>query len=141
MAPLSSVSLVRDQNEMEPSSDNNMNTDEFYWSSTSWKEGWANAKPRNASAPNPEPASWIKRYPPDINLAEVGERESTFRGGSGRYIEWPEIQRMWFPFRNPVSGRVPEFYWPECIPCQTRKDWSLEANGYQEPETGPVARH
>ena len=111
--------------------------DEFYWQSSSWKEGWANAKLRNGTASNPEPAGWTRKYPPDITLADVGERESTFRGGSGRYIEWPEIQRMWFQYRNPVSGREPEWYWPGCVPCQVRKDWSLEANGYQEPATGP----
>ena len=109
--------------------------DEFYWQSSSWKEGWANAKPRNGTAPDPEPAGWTKRYPPDITLADVGERESTFRGGSGQFIEWPEIQRMWFQYRNPVSGRTPEWFWPGCVPCQVRRDWSLEANGYQEPAT------
>jgi hypothetical protein len=111
--------------------------DEFYWQSSSWKEGWANAKPRNGSAPNPEPAGWTKKYPPDATLADVGDRESTFRGGGGHFIEWPEIQRMWFQFRNPVSGREPEWYWPGCVPCRARQDWSLEANGYQEPSTGP----
>jgi hypothetical protein len=111
--------------------------DEFYWQSSSWREGWANAQLRNGTAPKPEPAGWTKKYPPDITLADVGERESTFRGGSGRFIEWPEIQRMWFQYRNPVSGREPEWYWPGCVPCQIRRDWSLEANGYQEPDTGP----
>ncbi|KAF2026284.1 hypothetical protein EK21DRAFT_103356 [Setomelanomma holmii] len=57
--------------------------DEFYWQSPSWKEGWANAQLRNGTAPNPEPAGWTKRYPPDVTLASIGERESTFRGGSG----------------------------------------------------------
>ncbi|KAH7389644.1 hypothetical protein DE146DRAFT_664880 [Phaeosphaeria sp. MPI-PUGE-AT-0046c] len=111
--------------------------DEFYWQSSSWTEGWANAKLRNSTAPNPGPAGWTKKYPPDITLADVGERESTFRGGSGRYIEWPEIQRMWFQYRNPVSGRMPEWYWPGCVPCQVREDWSLKSNGYDEPPTGP----
>jgi hypothetical protein len=111
--------------------------DEFYWQSSSWKEGWANAQLRNGTAPKPEPAGWTKKYPPDITLADVGERESTFRGGSGRFIEWPEIQRMWFQYRNPVSGRKPQWYSPGCVPCQVRRDWSLEANGYQEPNTGP----
>jgi hypothetical protein len=111
--------------------------DEFYWQSLSWKEGWANAKLRNGTAPNPEPAGWTKRYPPDITLADVGERESTFRGGSGRF-EWPEIQRMWFQYRNPVSEREPKWYWSGCVPCQARKEWSLEANGYQEPSSGPL---
>jgi hypothetical protein len=111
--------------------------DEFYWQSPSWKEGWANAQLRNGTAPKPEPAGWTKRFPPDVTLADVGERESTFRGGSGRFIEWPEIQRMWFQYRNPVSGREPEWYAPGCVPCQVRKDWSLGANNYQEPDTGP----
>jgi hypothetical protein len=111
--------------------------DEFYWQSSSWKDGWANAQLRNGTAPNPQPAGWTKRYPPDLTLADVGERESTFRGGSGHFVEWPEIQRMWFQYRNPISGRKPEWYWPGCVPRQARKDWSLEANGYQEPSTGP----
>lgn len=111
--------------------------DEFYWQSKSWKEGWSNAKLRNGSEPDPKPAEWTKKYPPDVTLAQVGDRESTFRGGSGPYVEWPEIQRMWFPYRNLVSGREPDLYWPGCVPCQIRKDWSLEANGYQEPATGP----
>jgi hypothetical protein len=112
--------------------------DEFYWQSSSWEGGWSAANPRNKSEPDPPPAEWTKRYPPDITLREIGERESTFRGGSGKYIQWPEIQRMWFQYRNLVSGRMPEFYWPGCVPCQAKPDWRLEANGYQEPPTGPA---
>ncbi|KAF2849043.1 hypothetical protein T440DRAFT_469785 [Plenodomus tracheiphilus IPT5] len=111
--------------------------DEFYWQSASWKEGWSMANPRNSSQPNTDPPAWTKRYPPDITIAGIGERESTFSGGSGRLIQWPEIQRMWFQYRNLVSGRVPEWYWPGCVPCQLRKDWSLESNGWQEPANGP----
>ncbi|CAI6338347.1 unnamed protein product [Periconia digitata] len=115
--------------------------DEHYWTSSTWEGGWADAKPRNSSAPDPQPASWTKKYPPDVTIAEVGLRESTFRGGSGKYIEWPEIQRMWFQYSNLVSGRVPEYYWPGCVPCQTRPDWALTANGYQEPPTGSASRN
>lgn len=107
--------------------------DEFYWQSSSWKEGWSMAKARNSSQANTNPPAWTKKYPPDLSIADVGERESTFSGGSGRLIQWPEIQRMWFQYRNPVSGRTPEWYWPGCVPCQARKDWSLPANGWQEP--------
>ena len=115
--------------------------DEFYWQSPSWEGGWSAANPRNASAPNPEPAAWTKKYPPDLTLAEIGEREATFRGGGGNYIEWPSIQRMWFQYRNPVSGRKPEWYWPGCVPCKARPEWALEINGYQEPADGPVVRN
>lgn len=116
--------------------------DEFYWQSSSWQDGWSKVIRRNTSQPslgqpNNEPPAWSKKVPPDISIAEVGERESTFTGGSGRAIQWPEIQRMWFQYRNPVSGRTPEWYWPGCVPCEVRKDWSLMANGWQEPATGP----
>jgi hypothetical protein len=111
--------------------------DEFYWQSSTWEGGWSAATPRNASAPNPGGATWTSKYPPDISIVGVGERESTFRGGSGKYIEWPDIQRMWFQYKNPVSGRVPEWYWPGCVPCQAMPSWKLEANGYQEPVDGP----
>jgi len=112
--------------------------DEFYWQSTNWTGGWSAANPRNLSEPSPGPSSWITKYPPDITLIDVGDREAGFRGASGQFIQWPEIQRMWFGFRNPVSGRIPEYYWPHCVPCVAEPDWSLSANGYQEPPTGPV---
>ncbi|KAK5653722.1 hypothetical protein OQA88_8753 [Cercophora sp. LCS_1] len=111
--------------------------DEFYWMSNGWQRGWAHADKRPASDPD-QPPPRLSSFPPDLTLVEVGERESTFRGGSGRYLDWPEIQRMWFAYRNPVSGQVPEFYWPGCVPCKTKPDWSLLANGYQEPPTGPT---
>jgi len=111
--------------------------DEFYWQSTNWTGGWSAVNPRNKSEPNPGPSSWIKDYPPDITLFDVGDREAGFRGASGQFIQWPEIQRMWFGFRNPVSGRLPEYYWPQCVPCVAKPDWALSANNYQEPPTGP----
>ncbi|KAH8696837.1 hypothetical protein GQ44DRAFT_779536 [Phaeosphaeriaceae sp. PMI808] len=61
-----------------------------------------------------------------ITLVGVGERQSTFRGGSGRFVEWPEIQRMWPQYCNPVSGRKPRWYWPGCVPFVARTDWSLD---------------
>jgi hypothetical protein len=107
--------------------------DEFYWQSASWKEGWSTAPAAHAGQSNADPPAWTKRYPPDLTLGDVGARESTFRGGSGRLIEWPEKQRMWFQYANLVSGRKPEWHWPGCVPCRVRPDWSLEANGWQEP--------
>ena len=66
--------------------------------------------PRRAPAPNDS-------YPPDIPLTNLGERERGFRGGTGDEIGWPSILPMWFHYKNPVSGRVPENYWPDCVPC------------------------
>ncbi|KAF2441509.1 hypothetical protein P171DRAFT_497753 [Karstenula rhodostoma CBS 690.94] len=115
--------------------------DEFYWQSSSWAAGWANPRPRNASQPDPAPAGWIKKFPPDVTIAEVGEREAGFRGGAGKFVEWPEIQRMWFGYRNLVSGRVPSGdkvgFWEGCVPCRVRPEWALEANGWQQPGAGP----
>ena len=113
--------------------------DEFYWQSTNWTAGWANPNPPKANATE-SPSALLTKYPPDITLVQTGDRESTFRGGRGTSINWPEIQRMWFAYRNPVSGRLPQYYWPGCVPCHSEagKSWSLEANGYQEPPTGPT---
>ncbi|KAF2466858.1 uncharacterized protein BDR25DRAFT_395436 [Lindgomyces ingoldianus] len=111
--------------------------DEFYWQSKDWEKGWAGVDPRNASSPLPAPSALLTKYPPDVTLVQIGDREDGFQGGTGRFISWPEIQRMWFQYRNLVSGRVPEHYWPGCVPCQLKKEWSLSANGYQEPPTGP----
>lgn len=111
--------------------------DEFYWMSPNWAGGWAAANPRSPTAPNPAPSTLITRYPPDVLLTDVGDREAGFQGGNGRYIAWPEIQRMWFAYRNPVTGRVPQYYSPGCVPCQFKPSFSLTANGYQEPPSGP----
>jgi hypothetical protein len=114
--------------------------DEFYWQSSGWVGGWSAAKPRNSSTPiaASAPASWTTRYPPDLSIAAAGIREATFHGSNSRTIDWPDIQHMWFAYRNPVSGRLPEYYWPGCVPCQAAPTWSLTANGYQEPPTGPT---
>jgi len=114
--------------------------DEFYWHMADWKTGWAGAKARAKDASNPAPRDLIRQYPPDLTLTEMGDpRETGFQGGSGRFVDWPEIQRMWFAYRNPVSGREPKSYWPGCVPCQDRPAWQLERNGYQEPPTGPAS--
>jgi hypothetical protein len=44
---------------------------------------------------------------------------------------------MWFHYRNPVSGRVPERYWPDCVPAELRPDTRMTAHGYQMPPPGP----
>jgi hypothetical protein len=119
--------------------------DEFYWQSSSWENGWAKPNPSNNTSPGGE-SSLAKKYPPDISIAAIGEREATFSGGAGpTYLIWPEIQRMWFSYRNLVTGKYPQTsagapqdYWPGCVPCQAMPSWKLEANGYQEPPTGPA---
>jgi hypothetical protein len=81
-------------------------------------------------------------FVPDVSLRDplLGEREVGFVGGPGAPVVWPTIQRMWWEYRNPVTGAVPDSYWaPGCVPCRgARPDWSLADNEYQEPVTGPT---
>ncbi|KAK0654755.1 hypothetical protein B0T16DRAFT_497958 [Cercophora newfieldiana] len=82
--------------------------DEFYWNSGRWSTGWGGVEPRAPNASNPGPRDLTRQFPPDLILTEMGERERGFQGGTGRFTAWPDIQKMWFMYRNPVSGRVPE---------------------------------
>jgi hypothetical protein len=40
---------------------------------------------------------------------------------------------MWFHYRNPVSGRVPEHYWPDCVTCVYAPNTSMKNHGYLLP--------
>jgi len=111
--------------------------DEHYWETPNWKAGWAGAEPRDPNAPPPPESPLLTRYPPDIKLTELGEREEGFRGGTGEWIKWPGILPMWFHYRNPVSGRTPDRFWPDCVPCVARPEASMTSHGYQMPPVGP----
>jgi hypothetical protein len=104
--------------------------DEHYFSSPTYEGGWSSAKdpvtPRRPPTPN-------ATYPPDIPLTKLGERERGFRGGTGEEIAWPGILPMWFHYKNPVSGRVPENYWPDCVPCAQYPETSMKNHGYVLP--------
>jgi hypothetical protein len=111
--------------------------DEPYFTMSNWKEGWNGVKPRPKDAPPPPPSPLVQRYPPDILMTELGRRAEGFRGGTGKTLEWPDILPMWFNYRNLVSGRVPEYYWPDCVPCELRPEVSMTRHGYLMPPTGP----
>jgi hypothetical protein len=121
--------------------------DEFYWNSGSWTGGWSSLGSTPRSARRGQQFGSMDRrqagiggYIADLSLTDpaMGPREIGFNGGPPPTVRWPDIQRMWWAFRNPVSGRVPDSYWPGCVPCQARPAWNLTANGYQEPATGPT---
>jgi hypothetical protein len=106
--------------------------DEHYFSSPTYEGGWSSAKdPDPATARRP--AAQSNDYPPDIPLTKLGERERGFRGGTGDMIVWPAILPMWFHYKNPASGRVPEHYWPDCITCMQYPETSMKNHGYLLP--------
>jgi len=110
--------------------------DEPYFTSPNWKGGWSAARePTGDTKPRPSPL--LKKYPPDIPITALGRREEGFRGGTGKTITWPGILPMWFHYRNPVSGRVPTHYWPDCVPCTKLPQASMTHHGYEMPPTGP----
>jgi hypothetical protein len=110
--------------------------DEHYFATYDWKGGWASVVDRPDSEP-PAPTRLLSVYPPDIKISDLGRREEGFRGGTGTMIEWPGILPMWFHYRNLVSGRVPERYWPDCVPSEAAPDSRMTAHGYQMPPNGP----
>jgi hypothetical protein len=118
--------------------------DETYVSSAGWKEGsWAKSKD---PAPRPLTAQAkgkgkAKGAAPgvDVPLTALGKRQEHFLAGTGETWQWPTILPMWFSYTNPVTGRVPELYHPDCVPCVVRPELSLSRNGYQEPPNAPEA--
>ncbi|MFI7448588.1 nuclear transport factor 2 family protein [Nonomuraea sp. NPDC049714] len=111
--------------------------DEHYFASPDWKGGWASAVARPEGEPPPPPSRLLSTYPPDILLTDLGRRQEGFRGGTGTFVEWPAILPMWFHYRNPVSGRTPEHFWPDCVPCEKLPETRMTAHGYQQPPNGP----
>jgi hypothetical protein len=120
--------------------------DEAYFSAQ-FPTGWARspaprAAPAAAAAPRPvapaaAPAAPAApagvAYPPDITLVALGKRMEGFAGGPGQAIRWPGILPMWFHYKNPVSGRVPERYWPNCGTCEYAPETSMDKHGYLMP--------
>jgi hypothetical protein len=110
--------------------------DEPYFVMPNWQGGWSAAKEPPADIAS-RPSPLVKRYPSDLSITALGKREEGFRGGTGKAIPWPGILPMWFHYRNPVSGRVPELYWPDCVPCELKPELSMTRHGYEMPPSGP----
>lgn len=131
----------------------NLSLDEPYFSLVGgWQGGWAGkAAPRPAGAPAPlarppvNPSqqqhyfgdALVKKFMPDVPISVLGKREEHFRGGTGETWDWPQILPMWWSYRNPVSGRTPGNFLPDCVPCDYGPSLSMSRHGYLLPPTGP----
>jgi hypothetical protein len=107
--------------------------DEHYLSSAGYAGGWSKVEPADPVVLQRQGGATSADYPPDIALKDLGDREEGFRGGSGTVLAWPSILPMWFHYRNPVSGRIPERYWPDCVPCIKYPETSMKNHGYLLP--------
>jgi hypothetical protein len=133
----------------------NLSLDEPYFDMPDWKRGWSGVDDRQAVAettrPTPPPgpvtpnlpkryfgAELVAQYRPDVPIAELGVLQEHFRGGTGEPWEWPMILPMWWGYKNPVSGRTPELFLPDCVPCDYAPDMSMTRHGYLLPSTDPV---
>ena len=107
--------------------------DEHYFSSPDYRGGWSAAKDPPPGGSSGGAVATAAGYPPDIPLSVLGERQKGFLGGTGEPIVWPSILPMWFHYRNPVSGRVPEYFWPDCVTCAYAPHTSMKNHGYLLP--------
>jgi hypothetical protein len=133
----------------------NLSLDEPYFSMPAgWAGGWS-AKPKARGQALPTPASLqprpnapvryigaalVAKFEPDVRITALGEREEHYRGGTGETWEWPQILPMWWGYRNPVSGRTPEHFLPDCVPCDYKPELSMARHGYLLPPTEPQPR-
>jgi hypothetical protein len=74
---------------------------------TTYKDGWAKVPDSAGRGSAPPAGALFAKLPPDRPL--VGEPFATF----------PAVGRMWFHYRNPVSGRSPPLMTPKPVAAQT----------------------
>jgi hypothetical protein len=111
-----------------------LTVDGQYIRPVAFKDGiWAKSKDPAPPDPNARPrASAPSRASRlDVTAEDLGAKPDT--------VQWPSIKPMWFGYTNPVSGRVPELYQPDCVPCGIRPDLRFDKNGYQQPPDAPEA--
>ena len=113
-----------------------LTVDPQYIRPVAFKDGiWAKSKDPAAARSQRAPARGQRSQPRrsrlDITAEDLGAKPDT--------VQWPSIKPMWFGYTNPVSGRVPELFQQDCVPCGIRPDLRFDANGYQQPPDAPAA--
>ncbi len=83
-------------------------------------------------------AALVPVYRPDVPISELGVRQEHYRGGTGEPGTGPGSCRCGGGYRNPVSGRTPELFLPDCVPCDYSPAMSMTRHGYLLPPTDPV---
>ncbi|HTQ36074.1 MAG TPA: nuclear transport factor 2 family protein [Steroidobacteraceae bacterium] len=141
----------------------NLSLDEPYFEMPNWQAGWAGARDRvpappvgsprpapptapaavNGVATPPRPqryvgAALVAVFKPDVPITELGRLQEHFRGGTGEAWDWPQILPMWWGYKNPVSGRQPGLFLPDCVPCDYAPEMSMARHGYLLPSGDPV---
>ena len=135
----------------------NLSLDEPFFEMPNWKGGWAAAKDRAPAAPRAAPAAQqaptstepvpgrryvgqalVTVFKPDVPITELGKLQEHYRGGTGEPWDWPKILPMWWGYKNPVSGRQPDLFLPDCVPCDYDPQMSMVKHGYLLPPTDPV---
>jgi hypothetical protein len=111
-----------------------LTVDPQYIRPVAFKDGiWARATDPHPPDPNAPrrtgPPARASRL--DITAEDLGAKPDT--------VQWPSIKPMWFGYTNPVSGRVPDLYQKDCVPCGIRPNLRFDANGYQQPPDAPAA--
>ncbi len=91
--------------------------DQPYLTSASWKSGWSRDEPKApARAPVKQAIEPLRNFPADIPRTSMPLRHHG--SAPGDMISWPDIKPMWFSYKNPVSGRMPENYCPDLKTCE-----------------------
>ena len=97
--------------------------DQTYIGSTSYEDGWARrgldlpATPPHRDLGRGDDAGEESRYfNSDITRpADIPWSLFTYRRGSN--ARFPDVKPMWFAYRNPISGRTPQYYCPHILTC------------------------
>ena len=111
-----------------------LTVDPQYIRPVAFKDGiWAKSKDPAPLPPDARPrvSAPTRTVRNDITAEDLGATRDT--------TQWPGIMPMWFGYTNPVTGRVPELYQKDCVPCGIRPDLRFDANGYQQPPDAPAA--